>query len=163
VSRMAEIRAELEASASLPGRRMDLVRSIMDQALELDGQEMEDLLAGVFRDDPDPIVRHEAVFIIGCLVSWGRIKGEEAFPLIRDASLQDPSVVVRHESIEALSNYHTPASIAVCVQALEDPHVEVSATARITLERIWHQAAEAAVQEEAREALVAAGFPPAAG
>jgi len=161
VTRMAEIRAELEASAGQPGRRMDLVRSTMDQALELDGVEMEDLLLGVFRDDPDPIVRHEAVFIIGCLVSWGRIQGERAFPLIREASLRDRSVVVRHESVEALSNFHTPGSVEVCVQALEDPHEEVSATARITLERIWHQAAEPTVKESAREALVAAGFPPA--
>jgi HEAT repeat protein len=163
---VAELEAEFKASTGFPGRRMDIIRGAMDLILDVDCQELEEFLTRVVRDEPDSIVRHEAVFVIGALVSFGAFKGDHAYETILEASRSEESVVVRHESVEALANFRRMESLPALKRALGDPVEDVSATARISLERLSnHEKSPCEVRAAAADLLraaIAAGATPTA-
>ena len=153
---LEQVDAEYRACGDRPGRRMDLVRGTMDMVLDVDCVALEEWLTWVIGSEADPIVRHEAVFAAGALVGFGALTGVTVFPVIVRGTVAEESVVVRHESVEALCNFHTLESVAASAAALADPHIEVSATARITLERIADRSEDAEVSRAATEALATA-------
>jgi len=155
---MDEYRERYAAFVRFPGRRMDMVRSLMDRILDFDTAEVERFLADVVRDEHDPIVRHEAIFLVGVLVNWGMCKGEVAAPLIRRGAIEERSTVVRHESVEALANFRSVESVGVLERALQDADADVRATAVISLERLSYQDVDDDARLAAQQVLERAGL-----
>lgn len=154
-----EIKAEYAAASDSPGRRMDLVRGTMDLVLDVDAAALEAWLADCVRTEPDPIVRHEAVFVAGALVKYGLLEGDVSFPAIAHAAQTETSTVVRHESVEALSNYSRLESIQLCEDALTDAIEDVRSTAIISLERLSYGKGSEEVKAAALAALERARTP----
>jgi HEAT repeat protein len=83
-----------------------------------------ELLREVLADDPDPVIRHDAAFVLGAMMA------EEAEDALIDAALHDPSFLVRHESFESLAFFSpTPAVMAAVEAGLTDEHPDVRETA----------------------------------
>jgi hypothetical protein len=59
------------------------------------------LLCFVLRNDPSPVIRHEAAFLLGAL------RAKQAVRVLMKAVRVDKSDLVRHESIEALGDLGT--------------------------------------------------------
>ncbi len=85
------------------------------------------LLGKVLEEDPDPVVRHEAAFVLGELADPAGV------PALARAAEEDPSALVRHEAVEALGWIATPESERALRLALKDPVSEVVRTAEISL------------------------------
>ncbi len=85
------------------------------------------LLARVLGEDPDPVVRHEAAFVLGELADPAGV------PALAEAAEGDDSALVRHEAVEALGWIATPESQKALRLALRDPVSEVVRTAEISL------------------------------
>ncbi len=85
------------------------------------------LLGQVLREDPDPVVRHEAAFVLGELADPAGVAA------LAEAAEGDASALVRHEAAEALGWIATPESQRALRLALKDPVSEVVRTAEISL------------------------------
>ena len=79
------------------------------------------------KQDPDPVVRHEAAFWLG------ELGDKDATDALADAALHDRSPLVRHESVEALGWIPTTASRNALEKALNDGDENVRNTAVISL------------------------------
>ncbi len=92
-------------------------------------------LINVLRSDPDPIVRHEAAFMLGELRESNRIDETGAAPALCVAAHEDSSLVVRHESIEAMFAFEGEDVERTLDTMVEDPDDDIRLTAEITIAR----------------------------
>jgi HEAT repeat protein len=129
------------ATANLSPDVMSLTRikcifEICDTVDALDGPFAEEIIIRVLEQDPDPIVRHEAGFALFKLYERGVISGDRAVQALCRSALEDTSTVVHHEAAESLGFFRHPQSFQTLQGLLQDPNIDVSATARISLERL---------------------------
>ena len=117
-------------------QRMDILEKLIGGIDGDDKYYVEDLLVNVLRSDENPIVRHEAAFVLGKLYELGDIQGEITLSQLCDTSLSDSSVVVRHEAAEVLGCFNADKAVATLQFLVNDPNRDISATAQISLERL---------------------------
>jgi HEAT repeat protein len=130
-----QLRKELSVAASAC-QRMDILEKLVGG---IDGDDkcyVEKLLVNVLRADGNPVVRHEAAFVLGKLYELRDIKGEITLSQLCNSSLSDSSVVVRHEAAEVLGVFNAGKAIATLQILVDDPNHDISATAQISLERL---------------------------
>ncbi|HEX4466740.1 MAG TPA: HEAT repeat domain-containing protein, partial [Solirubrobacteraceae bacterium] len=83
-----------------------------------------ELLREVLASDPDPVIRHDAAFVLGAMMA------EEAEEALVAAALHDPSFLVRHESFESLAFFPPTANVMAAIEAgVSDAHPDVRETA----------------------------------
>jgi HEAT repeat protein len=133
-----ELMLTLRQLPSCPAARMDAIAAIPAHFFDAFSEELQSILTLVLQHDPDPIVRHEAAFVIGELAKQERIDSECAAIALRHAALDDPSVVARHEAAESLSSFYHPTAVKTLTELLDDPLLDIAATARIGLARLGH-------------------------
>lgn len=133
---VAEWLRGMQSPEKTPAQRMLCVTWIGEQVTNPVPQPLEDVLCQVCLHDSDPVVRHEAAFVLGLLYSLDVIDGTKALDVLCESSRNDPSVVVRHESAEALAFFPVPQAIDVLTDLLQDDSHDVVTTADIALEKI---------------------------
>lgn len=129
-----QLRTELSASSAF--RRLEALENLASGIGGGDGARVEEILVNVLRADENPVVRHEAAFILGKLYESGDVRGEMTLGQLCDSALCDRSVVVRHEAAEVLGYFQAGRAIATLQILSDDPDPDISATARISLERL---------------------------
>lgn len=116
-------------------KRMDIVEKLGHTNKHLSVHFVENILVRVLKEDPNPIVRHEAAFSLGSL-HWGvRQLSIGSVDKLCDVALHDASDVVRHEAAEVLGHLRLPCVPRTLEQLLHDSSGDVVETARIGLER----------------------------
>lgn len=119
---------------SIPAsERMKALCSIEACATAANADLLERTLTAVLYHDTNPIVRHEAAFILGKLYKAQRISGKRALIALCEAADSDESVIVRHEALEALGAFPHQRALYALHKALSDPSADVIATAVISL------------------------------
>lgn len=117
-----------------PEEQMECLHEIAHGAEISQGDVIEEILCKILKEDRDPVVRHEAAFVLGHLHSRGKLAGVRAVPALCEASYRDPSVLVRHEAVESLGWFDDdPRALQVFRDLLNDPHPDIVATARLGL------------------------------
>ncbi len=132
---MEKLRHEYNGAMCSPARRMDLIEKQSREGHRHDAAELEIFLVKVLRNDSDPIVRHEAAFVLGRLKASGWISGEIAVSSLCAAACDDLSRVVRHEATEALPSFEGEEVDRTLLQLLQNDDRDIRATAAISLER----------------------------
>lgn len=127
--------AAYERAIDSPAKRMDLIEGLIANQHDISALGLESYLVEVLRADPNPIVRHEAAFVLGRLKDCGQIGGDVAVSALCIAACEDPSLVVRHEAVEALACFEHDEASSVLVNLLYHDHSDIRATASISLER----------------------------
>lgn len=127
--------AAYERAIDSPAKRMDLIEGLIANQHDISALGLECYLVEVLRADPNPIVRHEAAFVLGRLKDCGQIEGDAAVSALCVAACEDPSLVVRHEVVEALACFEHDEASSVLVNLLSHDHPDIRATASISLER----------------------------
>jgi hypothetical protein len=93
-------------STSIPAsERMKALCCIGACATAAAADSLERTLTAVLYRNTNPIVRHEAAFILGKLYRAQRIRGTRALIALCEAANSDESVVVRHEALEVLAAF----------------------------------------------------------
>lgn len=119
---------------SIPAfERMKALCSIQACATAAAPDSLERTLTAVLYRDTNPVVRHEAAFILGKLYRAQRIRGTRALIALCEAANSDESVVVRHEALEVLAAFPHQRAFNALQKALSDPSADVVATAVISL------------------------------
>jgi hypothetical protein len=121
-----------------PGRRMKALEQIADGIDPAFRTLVETTLVTLLHEDPDPIVRHEAAFVLAKLHATGALAGETALHALIKSALADSSIVVRHEATESLGVFDHPLVRETLRALTNDPVEDVAATARISLEFLEH-------------------------
>lgn len=115
--------------------RMDALEEIANRG-EIDlPDSLERFVVDVLVNDSNSIVRHEAAFAVGRLMSQGLIRGKAAKSALMRAAVHDSSNVVRHEATEALWCFKGPDVTELLEKLSQDDDTAVSETARISLSR----------------------------
>lgn len=102
----------------------------------LRGRSMERFLVSVLRKDHDPIVRHEAAFVIAHVREQKRINGSLALEALCSSMQHDRSLVVRHEALEALGHFPKEKSLKIISKFIYSKNQDLRATAKIGLAKI---------------------------
>jgi HEAT repeat protein len=118
---------------------MDLIEDLADQWSVLEGDTLEYFLVDVLRRDPDPIVRHEAAFVLRHLKTHSRISGNIAKRALCTSAREDESIVVRHEAMEALHCFEGKDVECTLLSMQGHNEPDIRATAAISLERRKHR------------------------
>ncbi len=84
-------------------------------------------LARALREDPSPLVRHEAAF------AMGQLEFKSGVPSLLEAMARDESVLVRHESAVALGSIGDERARPGLMTALEDVDEDVRLSAEVAL------------------------------
>ena len=84
-------------------------------------------LARALREDPSPLVRHEAAF------AMGQLEFKSGVPSLLEAMAKDESVLVRHESAVALGSIGDERARPGLMTALEDVDEDVRLSAEVAL------------------------------
>jgi hypothetical protein len=111
-----------------------LISNVLQIALP--SPRLESFLARVLASDGDPVVRHEAAFVIGELKASGHVPGNLLLKALCRAALTDNSLIVVHEAAEALGNFDGVDVISTLSKLEQHVHPDVRATAAISLEEI---------------------------
>jgi HEAT repeat protein len=83
-----------------------------------------DLLCRVLRGDPNPILRHDAAFVLGAM------SADEAIDSLATAARNDENFLVRHECLESLAFFAAlPSAVDAISCGARDPHCDVRETA----------------------------------
>lgn len=98
--------------------------------VDLGGEDKIEHIAGVLRDDPNELVRHEAAF------SLGQMGYSACVPHLERATLGDPSMFVRHEAAIALGVVGSGRAREALEKALSDPDAPVVESAVVALSNI---------------------------
>ncbi len=98
--------------------------------VDFGGEDKIGHVAGVLKNDPNELVRHEAAFSLGQMGYSGCI------PHLADATLNDPSMFVRHEAAIALGVVGSAEARDALVKALSDPEEPVVESAVVALSNI---------------------------
>lgn len=87
-------------------------------------QRRVDRVCALLRDDPNPIIRHDAAFVLGAMLA------DEAVDTLAVAASSDESFLVRHESLESLAFLSAlPSAVAAITRGIADAHQDVRETA----------------------------------
>lgn len=98
--------------------------------VDFGGEDKIEHIAGVLRDDPNELVRHEAAF------SLGQMGYSACVPHLERATLGDPSMFVRHEAAIALGVVGSGRAREALAKALSDPDEPVVESAVVALSNI---------------------------
>ncbi|ABK77586.1 HEAT repeat [Cenarchaeum symbiosum A] len=98
--------------------------------VDLGGEDKVHHIAGVLKNDPNELVRHEAAF------SLGQMGHASCVPHLEDATLNDPSMFVRHEAAIALGVVGNKDARTALTKALDDPEEPVVESAVVALSNI---------------------------
>lgn len=114
--------------------RMEALASLAECGAQINRDIIEETVASVLACDSNPVVRHEAAFVLGRLFRRQRIRGNFALPALCESAAFDQSVVVRHEAVEALAAFPLQQARDALRKALLDPSPDVVATAVVSLD-----------------------------
>jgi hypothetical protein len=123
---------ELYAKKSDPSERMELVSALL-RVEESDWRLVEAFAARILLEDVNPVVRHEAAFVLGELRETGRIGDELGRSALQTAAIADPSPIVRHEAAESVYCFRGESVDAVLQKLLHDETEDVRLTAAMSL------------------------------
>lgn len=114
--------------------RLDRVTQLLRTEHNVDPSTATELIA-TLASDSDPIVRHEAAFVLGhcCVLPESTIA--EIRAALAPAAHNDSSVVVRHEATESLGHFQHSDVREVLEELCDSCDIDVAATARISLAR----------------------------
>ena len=129
--KLSEIQILYQASDD-PSERMEYISALVDIE-QADWSLIEAFAASALLTDDNPIVRHEAAFVLGELRETDRISDEVGAAALRQAAQLDISAVVRHEATEALYCFCGDSIDATLRQCLEDEDEDVRLTAAMSL------------------------------
>ena len=115
--------------------RMDVVEELGHANGHLRKHFVENVLVRVLKEDPNPIVRHEAAFSLGSLHGRGRQLRAASIDALCEAAHHESSIVVRHEAAEALGWIPDPKVHNTLELIARDSSADVVETARISLGR----------------------------
>jgi deoxyhypusine monooxygenase len=98
--------------------------------VDMGGEDVVPHVAGVLKNDPNELVRHEAAFSLGqmCLRS--------GITPLEDATKNDSSLFVRHEAAVALGVIGSQDAKQTLQKALEDPSEQVRDSAVVALSNL---------------------------
>lgn len=98
--------------------------------VDMGGEDVVPHVAGILKNDPNELVRHEAAFSLGqmCLRS--------GIGPLEDATKNDPSLFVRHEAAVALGVIGAKEAKATLEKALDDPSEQVRDSAVVALSNL---------------------------
>ena len=98
--------------------------------VDMGGEDVVPHVAGILKNDPNELVRHEAAFSLGqmCLRS--------GIGPLEDATKNDPSLFVRHEAAVALGVIGAKEAKATLEKALHDPSEQVRDSAVVALSNL---------------------------
>ncbi len=98
--------------------------------VDMGGEDVVPHVAGILKNDPNELVRHEAAFSLGqmCLRS--------GIGPLEDATKNDPSLFVRHEAAVALGVIGAKEAKATLEKALYDPSEQVRDSAVVALSNL---------------------------
>ena len=97
------------------------------------------LLLRTLREDPNPVVRHEAAFALGRLPQLEiqrDLVSDEIFSALCQSARTDPSTIVRHEATEVLGNLEDSRVARVLHELAKDDNPDVALTAKLGLEHL---------------------------
>lgn len=98
--------------------------------VDFGGEDKVEYIAGVLKNDPNELVRHEAAFSLGQMGYSSCVKH------LTDATLHDSSMFVRHEAAIALGVVGNKDAKAALVKALDDPDEPVVESAVVALSNL---------------------------
>lgn len=123
-----ELRTSLEEQYS---RGNDETRyKIVTELIEMEYAGARSLLVKALRDDPSPLIRHEAAFGLGILRHPGNVAS------LVEALLCDRNLMVRHEAAIALAELGDEGCIAALDEATRDPAPEVALSAKYAIQNV---------------------------
>jgi HEAT repeat protein len=128
--------------------RMDCLSQIPMLPLRSLEDFVEELVVSVLQNDPNPIVRHEAAFVLGQLYSTGHIVGRRSLAALCECAQGDRSVVVRHECAESLGSFRGRKAFVTLQSLLHDPEPDVVVTSLIALDRFKKTARQHRMKKE---------------
>jgi deoxyhypusine monooxygenase len=98
--------------------------------VDIGGEDVVPHVAGILKNDPNELVRHEAAFSLGqmCLRS--------GIGPLEDATKNDPSLFVRHEAAVALGVIGAKEAKETLEKALHDPSEQVRDSAVVALSNL---------------------------
>ena len=129
--KFCEIQHFYRASAD-PSARMEFVSLLIDVE-EASWESVEAFAVEVLLKESNPIVRHEAAFVLGELRERGRIADDIGAAALRHAAEFDQSVVVRHEAAEAIYCFQGDMIDETLRRLLNDTNEDVRLTASMSL------------------------------
>lgn len=115
--------------------RMRRLKIIGEGFADSDKIRVERALAGLLAGDPNPIVRHEAAFVLADLRRRDLIFGSVALSALW-SSVHDQSVLVRHEVALSLAAFPCEVTTRCLDQLLRDQCEDVRLSATLALEEI---------------------------
>ena len=115
-----------------PAQRFDMIEKILETKLDSAREELEIFLVHVLERDEDPVIRHEAAFVLGKLKDRNTIDGDLASRALCLAVSKDPSLIVRHEALEALCCFEGEPVGALLEQFSDHQNADIRATAAIS-------------------------------
>lgn len=115
-----------------PADRMNLITCLL-QLEGVDWALVEAFAANVLLADENPIIRHEAAFVLGDLRESGRIGDGLGATALHHAATLDVSPTVRHEAAEAMHCFAGEKIELALHQLLSDPVEDVRLTAAMSL------------------------------
>ena len=98
--------------------------------VDMGGEDVVPHVAGILKNDPNELVRHEAAFSLGQMCLRSGIKPLE------DATKNDPSLFVRHEAAVALGVIGSQDARETLQKALDDPSEQVRDSAVVALSNL---------------------------
>ncbi|MGY8632580.1 HEAT repeat domain-containing protein [Bradyrhizobium sp. 14AA] len=127
----SDIKSDYDNARSA-AERMDAITSLLEvRAAEF--SKPTTFLMNVLRDDRDPIVRHEAAFVLGDWRAKQLIADEPAASSLCKVVEGDPSAVARHEAAEALRWFGGANVDRALDAAANDPVEDVRLTVAMTI------------------------------
>ncbi len=118
-----------------PVQKIEFLTRIKESA-NMRGRLIETFLVEVLKQDADPIVRHEAAFVIAHVRACKRMIGSLALHALCISAEKDQSLIVRHEALEALGEFPEPQALKTIVKFITSRNNDLRATARISLAKI---------------------------
>jgi HEAT repeat protein len=123
---------KLYAENNEPSVRMEFVSELL-RVKDSDWRLVEKFAAKVLLEDANPIVRHEAAFVLGELRETGRIGDGLGATALQAAAISDTSSIVRHEAAESVYCFRGESVDAVLLKLLDDEIEDVRLTAAMSI------------------------------
>src|SRR5918993_1033151 len=90
------LRQSMSATTS-PGKRMRCLEYFADLNVVPDKDLIEEVLIKVLKEDPNPVIRHEAAFVLGRISCRSEV-GVKTISALCESARTDASTIVRHEA-----------------------------------------------------------------
>ncbi len=115
-----------------PAERFDIIGGILEINLDGAREELEFFLVHVLERDEDPVIRHEAAFVLGKLKDRNTIDGNLASMALCLAASEDVSLIVRHEALEALCCFEGKVVGELLERFSDHENADIRATSAIS-------------------------------